>query len=353
MLGKSRWVKDNKVVSAILHLIEKAERIFSKGFMTFVVREIQLYIGIHQIHSLGTTVNRVYRLCPTPHGIDAEAASIAEHVQHLTAMGISLYKGPILALVDEEARFLALEPVDMELQSVLYGYVIITLTKDEAILLTQGSLKGKGCLALVVNSLQVVAHNSFQGLGNLHATDMHTYAVGLHNGILSVDINDKARQVIALAMNQTVHIIICCACYAYALAHVESRREALLPKFSIYLLTLKGKDTNGDAAYLPMTKGYETALVIQHFDDITLGRFTLDMMHCTREDPWVKTLKTLLFALTKYNKLTHLVLSLYFLYSSFWIFDGMYTLYSFGHPWHSWTLVSFSSLSSKLQGPPP
>ena len=58
-------------------------------------------------------------LCPTAHGIEREAASVAEHIEHLAALAELLDQGTVLALIDEEASLLTLEPIDMKLQSIL------------------------------------------------------------------------------------------------------------------------------------------------------------------------------------------------------------------------------------------
>ena len=61
--------------------------------------------------------------CSATHGVNGEAASVAEHIEHRTTLRVSLEQMAVLALVDEEARLLTLQPVDMEVQAVLHSHV--------------------------------------------------------------------------------------------------------------------------------------------------------------------------------------------------------------------------------------
>ena len=62
-----------------------------------------------------------------------------------------LQQRTVLALVYEETGLLTAQPVDMELQSVLYRHVVGITSQDESVLLSEVSLVWQGCLALVVD----------------------------------------------------------------------------------------------------------------------------------------------------------------------------------------------------------
>ena len=68
--------------------------------------------------------------------------------------------------------------------------------------------KGQCGLAFIVDILDARAHHLGQLLGNLHTTQVHADAVGLHDGSLAIDINDESRQQVALTMHQTVGVVL-------------------------------------------------------------------------------------------------------------------------------------------------
>ena len=74
------------------------------------------------------------QLCPTPHGIERETSGIAEHIEHTLTTSESFEQWTVLALIDEEACLLTTQPVDIELQTVLEGDVIVASTIEEAVL---------------------------------------------------------------------------------------------------------------------------------------------------------------------------------------------------------------------------
>ena len=82
---------------------------------------------------------------PAAQGIDAEAARIAEHVEHAAAFGIMFEEAAVVALVDEEARFLPAQPVDVEAQAVFDGRVAgVAAAYEEAARAVDLSLEGQG-----------------------------------------------------------------------------------------------------------------------------------------------------------------------------------------------------------------
>ena len=155
MLRKSWRVKDDEVVGIIFHLLQELEGVFGKGFMARVTREVQFYVGIHQIYGLGRTVHGMHFLCPTAHGINRKAASVAEHIQHRATMGILLDQCTVVALVNEEAGLLTSKPVDMETEAVLYGYIIEVAAGKEAVLLTEVGLERQCRLAFIIDVIKL------------------------------------------------------------------------------------------------------------------------------------------------------------------------------------------------------
>ena len=113
MFGKCGWIQNYQVV-LVAHTIQVFESIFGKSGMAGVTGEIQFYILVREVNSLGGTVYRMYQFGITTHTINREATGITEHIQHRTSVSIAFQQCAVLALIHEEARLLSFQPVDME-----------------------------------------------------------------------------------------------------------------------------------------------------------------------------------------------------------------------------------------------
>ena len=133
MLGKGRRVENDEIV-VVASLFQILESILAESIMASIAREIHLHVGACQLNRLGRAVNRVNHLCTTSHGIDREAACVAEHVQYVASLGIVLQQRAVLALIHEEARLLSAQPVHSELQSVLLSRTVVSIANNEPIL---------------------------------------------------------------------------------------------------------------------------------------------------------------------------------------------------------------------------
>ena len=81
MLGKGWRVKHHDVV-LVRPSFQEAKRILAKSLMAHIAWEVESHIAVRNLDGLGTAVNRVDTLGTTSHGIDREAARVAEHVEH-------------------------------------------------------------------------------------------------------------------------------------------------------------------------------------------------------------------------------------------------------------------------------
>lgn len=124
----------------------------------------------------------------------------------------------VVALVDEEARLLALEPVDVELDAVLESNVLcwqsvsfrrradVAATNEPSFLLARdGGLKGESRLALVVDVLHKATCSLYKFFGYVLTADVHADAMSLHDGGVAVDVDDETRQTVALAVDEAEH----------------------------------------------------------------------------------------------------------------------------------------------------
>ena len=264
--------------------------------MSLVARKVQVYIGIGKLYGLGAAVNGMDKGCPSTHGIDGEAACIAEHVEDALALCVFLKEQPVLTLVNEEASLLSLQPVYMEQQPVLLGGVLIATSIDEAVLLPQVSLEGKRGLTLIINVLYPALHNLDKGRTNLHAADVHAYAMGLHDGSFAIAVDDQSRQVVALAMHKAIGVVVVAVGNAEAAPYLQSRGKPRLPKLMVDGDVAERQYPDRYGAYLVMAYGQERAVRSQHPYDVALGYSFITTQYGTREYPRMEPPERLLLA---------------------------------------------------------
>ena len=147
----------------------------------------------------------------------------------------------------------------MKLQSVLHRHIAGIATYEESILLMQVSFIRQSCLALIIYIGNTIAHHLHQSLANLVAADMHAHTVRLHHGCRTIAVYHQSRQIVALAMHQSICIVGRTVGYTYTDTNIECRLQTLAPEVGIDLYILEGKHTYSDRAYLVMTYGYKLA----------------------------------------------------------------------------------------------
>ena len=265
--------------------------------MARVVGEVQRDVLVRQVDGLGRAVHRVHQLGPSAHGIDREAPCVAEHVQHAASAGIALQQGAVLALVHEEARLLPLQPVDVEVQSILRGYVVGAASLQEAVFGVEVGLEGQGRFRFIIDVVHFAFHHLGQCFGYRHAVQVHAGRVGLHHGRASIHVDDEARQVVALAVHQAVGVVVFAAGYADAASHVARHGQASFPEVLVDGLVLsEGEHAHGNAPYLVVAFGDEFLFRRVDFHDLTFLGFAVDACDGAREHPGMKALERLFLA---------------------------------------------------------
>ena len=167
----------------------------------------------------------MYEFCSAPHGIEGETSSVAEHVEHFLALGETLEQRAVLALVNEESCFLSLKPIDVELQSVLHRDVVVTPPDDESVLLSEFCFIWQCCLAFVIDVLYAVASYVNEAARDVGAFLMDAYTMSLHDGGVSIHVNDESRQVVAFAVDEAVGVVTRIVGNADGTPHSKSRAE--------------------------------------------------------------------------------------------------------------------------------
>ena len=186
-----------------------------------VVGEVEVHIGIYKFYGFCTAVHRMNEFCPTPHGINAETTCVTKHIEDFTSLCILFHKRTVITLVHKEACLLSLQPIDMKFESVFPCNIVIAFSPQEAILLSELGFERKCCFALVIDGFKVITHNFLEGICQIVTADMHSDAMGLHDGCRTIDIHNQSRQVITFAMYKTIDVVILPTSNAYSLTYIE------------------------------------------------------------------------------------------------------------------------------------
>ena len=307
MLGKGRRVEDDKVVMMLLvDALQELKCVFAEGFVTRVAREIQLHVLLGQLDGLARAVHAMHQLGATPHGIERETTSIAEHIQDALAVGILFQQRAVLALVDEESCLLAAKPVDTELQTILRSDIVVAAANEESIHVV-GSHERQRRLALVVDMRQSVLHYHCKRTGYLLAHQMHTNAMGLHDGCLAIDIDNQSRQVVALAVHQAVGVVLRVVGNADGTTHLKGRTKARLEEDIVNGHIVEGQYPDGDGALLIVAYGDEIARNGHYTNYFTLFYPLVHRLDGTGENPRMEPSEALFLTLAESYLLVHLL----------------------------------------------
>ncbi len=190
--------------------------------MAAVTGEVHVDVESCEFNGFRTAVYRVHQFGSATHGIDREATRIAEHIEHATALGVTLEQRTVFALIYKESRLLTTQPVNMKFQAILHGRVILRMAVEEPVFLTEVGFEGQRRLALVIDILYATAHHLKQGLTNFIAADVHTHAMCLNDGRFAIAVDNETRQVIALTVNEAVGVVEGIVGNTDGLAHFQS-----------------------------------------------------------------------------------------------------------------------------------
>ena len=188
------------------------------------------------------------------HGVEGEAAGVAEHVEDFPSLRIAFEQTAVVPLVNEEARLLSSEPIDVELQTVLHRHVVGVASEQETVLLSEFCLVGKGGLRLIEDVLERIAHHCLECLGDDVPVEVHANGVCLHHSSVAIDVNHQSRQVVALTMHETIGVVVLTR-HTDAVSHILGDGEFLLVKVLVNLLIVEGQHPDHDAANLEMSSG--------------------------------------------------------------------------------------------------
>ena len=148
-------------------------------------------------------------------------------------------------------------------------------------------------------------HHINQRTGYLLATQVHTDGMGLHDSRLTINIDNQSRQVVTLAMYQTIRVVIGIVGNTNGLTHFQSRRKAGMPEFIVNPNVRERQHTHGNRAFLIVTHSDEIARISQYTHHITLIDTLVNLKDGTREYPRMKSPETLFLTPFKPNFFVH------------------------------------------------
>ena len=276
--------------------------------MTAVTREVEIHILIGQLYRFGAAIYRMHEFGIASHGIYGKASGIAEHIQYALAFGIMFQKRTIFALIHKETGLLTSQPVDMEFQSILNSHIVSITTQNKSVFLTEISLEWQSSFTLIINILESVAHHFCKSLSYFHSVDVHTHAMRLHHGSLSVAVDNQSRQVITLTMHQSIGIIGSIVGNTHSDTHLEGRIQTRAPELIIDGNIMERKDTNCDGTYLIMSHSNKIPGRSDDTYNLTFYDSLVHLSDSAREDPRMKTFQGLFLSPLQIYFLIHIIL---------------------------------------------
>ena len=120
--------------------------------------------------------------------------------------------------------------------------------------------------------------------------------MSLHDSSIAIAVDDKTWEVVALAMHQTIGVVVRIIGYTNILTHLQGYGETFVPETLVDSLISKGEDANGYGTYLEMSTTNKSTIVRYHINNVALTNAFIHALYGTREHPWMKTHDTFFFA---------------------------------------------------------
>ena len=227
--------------------------------MLFGLEAVQGDVAVYHGHSLCGTVYAVHMNRTAAKGVDGESARVAEKIQHVAPAGIAFHKGAVLALIEEEAGFLAFSPVYEELVTVLQNGSLPRLEAGSLPEITihqfQASLEWRCSAAFVVDGLQLLSINLLESFADLALGAEHAHGMRLENAYAVIIVYYQAGQAVTFAMYQAIAVGEGGISQADRLAGPERCRKSFFPEGRSGGIPSERKDTHRDGTYLPVAGG--------------------------------------------------------------------------------------------------
>ena len=307
VLGESRRIHHHQVVGPVAGGAEEVNRVGAETPADgFTAHGIQGDVPVEQLHRPRRRIHRIHRESPSGHRVDAEAAGVAEQVQHLPAGRIPAHQSAIVALVKEEAGLLPLLPVDDEAPAVLHDIPLLSVETLPAVEIAvhgvEPRLERHCARALVVDREQRITQQLAQSLANLHLGPEHTHRMRLEHADPVIPVNHQSGKTVTLAVHQpeTVGARAAGHVQTHAAAHVDGATQAADPEIRRERVGVERQYADSDGTYLIVAGREVLPLAAVDRDHVAFGRRTLDLGYRPAEHPGVEAFQRLVTASFQY-----------------------------------------------------
>ena len=129
--------------------------------------------------------------------------------------------------------------------------------------------------------------------------------MGLHDGCVTIAINNQSRKVVPLAMHKAISVVLRTVSDSYSNAHLQGRLKGSTPKGNVDTLIVKTQYPYSDRAYLVMANGDKLSVGSDNSYNFAFFYSLICMVDGSRKYPRVKTLETFLLASLKIYVFVH------------------------------------------------
>ena len=263
--------------------------------MAGVAGEVEGHVLVGEGDGLGRRVHRMDQAGAPAQGVDGETAGVAEHIEDPAVAGKAFQQGAVVALIHEEAGFLAAEPIDVEAEAVFHGDVAGVAAYEVFVDRVQARLVGERGLGLVVNVGDAGVPEADEGLGQGLPGVVHAGRVGLKDGGRTIDVHHQAGEEIALAVHEPECVVVVAA-QAQGAAHPPSVTETRGVESGVDAAVGEIEDADGDGADLPVSDADDAAVGGLDTHQVALLQPLGNGCQRAGEDPGMETVQGLLFA---------------------------------------------------------
>ena len=113
--------------------------------------------------------------------------------------------------------------------------------------------------------------------------------MGLHDGCMVVEVDDKSGEIVALAMYEAACVVLLSVDETEGLTEVACHTEATYPELVIDFFFLECEYTDGYAAYLIVSGCYVLLVGSIDFDYLSFFGIAFHTGYGSGEHPWVET----------------------------------------------------------------
>ena len=175
--------------------------------------KVPFHVAAYQLYGFLAHIHRMYQFCSSSQRIHRESSCIAEHVQHLFAVGVMLQQRAVVALVNKETRLLTAKPIYSKVQPILFCPKIFVCLCGFSYQIAHSfacyrGFVWQGIVGFVIY-FAYLRHYFCYSFCYLFSRAMHAYGVGLYYGCVGIYIHYQSWQKIPFAVYQSIAVVGC------------------------------------------------------------------------------------------------------------------------------------------------